>query len=83
MSQARFQKQQRERTRKEKAAAKGARRAERTERPDEALVAPTAVDEGLILSELAQLHDRFEAGAVTFEDFEEEKDQLMERLHVR
>lgn len=83
MSQARFQKQQREKARREKAAAKSARREER--RSGEADQSPpvTEADQAVVLSELADLHARFEAGLVGFDDFLEAKDELTERLGVR
>jgi hypothetical protein len=83
MSQARFQKQQREKARREKAAAKWARRVERRETtPSDDVPMPMA-DEATVLAELAELHLRFEAGAITFDDFTTAKDELMGRLDVR
>ncbi|MBA3289672.1 MAG: hypothetical protein H0U21_16955 [Acidimicrobiia bacterium] len=82
MSQASFQKQQRERARRDKAAAKLARRVERraeTE-PEEAPITPS--DEATVLADLAALHDRFEADAISFEEFEVAKRELTARLSV-
>ena len=82
MSQARFQKQQREKARRERAAAKSAKRAERSAAlPAEALDSPS--DQGAVLAELADLHARFEAGTVDFDEFEENKQRLTEQLDVR
>lgn len=82
MSQASFQKQQRERARKERAAAKAARKEERRAEvvPDEAPT--TATDEAKVLDALAALHARFEAGGMAFEDFEAARDELTARLSV-
>jgi hypothetical protein len=82
MSQARFQKQQREKARRERAAAKSAKRAERREaRPPEPSTSPA--DHAAILEDLAQLHERFDAGLITFEDFEDGKQQLSAQLDIR
>lgn len=82
MSQASFQKQQRERARKEKAALKAARKEERRAEAgtEEAPTPPT--DEAKVLDALAALHTSFEAGAMTFEDFEAARDELIARLAV-
>ena len=40
------------------------------------------LDEETVLTQLAELHQRFEAGTIEFEDFEDAKGQLMERLIV-
>jgi len=84
MSQASFQKQQREKARRERTAAKMAKRAERgaaTEAEAEPLAPPA--DQGAVLVELADLHQRFENGDITFDDFEVTKQQLTEQLDVR
>jgi hypothetical protein len=83
MNQARFQKQQREKARREKAAAKWERRRERREATtsDEAPV--EAIDEAAVLAELAALHERFDAGTISFDDFCNDKDLLISRLEVR
>lgn len=79
MSQARFQKQQRERTKRERAAAKEARKEERRE--EKAAEEPgEAVDEAAILAELAALHERYDAGDIEFDDFLTAREELTERL---
>ena len=86
MSQARFQKQQREKARRERTAAKMAKRAERgaaTEAEAEAEPLAPPADQGAVLVELADLHQRFENGDITFDDFEVTKQQLTEQLDVR
>jgi hypothetical protein len=80
VSQARFQKQQREKLRRERAAAKEARRAERSSAPAE--VDPPASDQAAVLADLAELHEKFGAGLITFEDFEVAKQDLTQQLDV-
>lgn len=83
MSQASFQKQQRERARKEKAALKAARKEERRAEAGAEEGAPTPeVDQAKVLESLAALHARFEADEMTFEDFEAARDELTARLSV-
>lgn len=79
MSQARFQKQQRERTKRERAAAKTARREERRE--EKAAEGPgETVDEAAVLAELAALHERYDAGDIEFDDFLAAREELTDRL---
>jgi len=84
MSQAKFQKQQREKARREKAAAKFARRDERKAAQEEAAnVAPTSpAEEAATLAELADLHARYDAGEVSFEDFEASRTELSGRFNI-
>jgi hypothetical protein len=82
VSQARFQKQQREKARRERAAAKWAKRIERSNAETPEPSEPPR-DQAVVLSELAELHARFEAGQVSFEDFEVTKQTLTEQLDVR
>jgi hypothetical protein len=81
VSQARFQKRKRDEARRERAAAKQARRAERSAAVQDPRPSAGA-DQAAILAELAALHERFEAGQVTFEDFETAKQELTGRLDV-
>ena len=82
MSQARFQKQQREKARRERAAAKWAKRVERAnaDAPESAKPVREQAD---VLAELATLHARFEAGEMSFEEFEVTKQQVTDQLDVR
>ena len=82
MSQARFQKMQREKARQEKAAAKAARREARQSETTDDVAPPDDAEQADVLAELAALHERFEAGTVTFDDFVEAKEALTERLHI-
>lgn len=84
MSQARFQKMQREKARREKAAEKKERKALRA---DEAAAAAAEGggaqgDQSTVLTELAALHEQFDAGTIEFEEFEERKSELLGRLAV-
>lgn len=81
MSQARFQKLQREKARRERAAAKWAKKVERRESAAEGPTAPVR-NQAVVLAELAELHQRFEDGDIEFEDFEVAKQQLTEQLDV-
>ncbi len=82
MSQARFQKQQREKARRERAAAKWAKRVERGNAEVPEPSGPIR-DQSAVLADLADLHARFEAGGMSFEDFEATKQELTEQLDVR
>ena len=82
MNQARFQKQQREKARREKAAAKWARKEERRNTAEQPSPSSPAVDQGELLAELADLHARFDAGTITFDDFSTAKDDLTRQLDV-
>ena len=81
MSQASFAKRQREKAKKEKAAAKFQRRVERSEAPDEPEApAGPPVDESALIAELASLHARFENDEIEFEDFAKAKEEITSRL---
>lgn len=85
MSQARFQKQQREKNRREKAAEKRDRKAARAEAASsESPIDPDAASatQPQVLAELAALHAQFEDGALDFEAFEERKLELLAKLDV-
>jgi hypothetical protein len=82
MNQARFQKQQREKARREKAAAKSARKEERRSSPDDTQPSSPPTDQAQVLADLAELHERFEAGSISFDDFLAAKDELTQRLQV-
>jgi hypothetical protein len=82
LSQARFQKQQREKARRERAAAKFAKRAERANAEVPESAEPIR-EEAEVLAELATLHARFEAGELSFEDFEVTRQQVTDQLDVR
>ena len=86
-----FEKLQRERAKKAKAAAKRERREERaagTATPEDGdVLADLAPDDELtplsaaeLLRMVALVHERFEAGTIGFEEFEEKKTELLARL---
>jgi hypothetical protein len=81
MSQARFQKQQREKTQRERAAAKRAKRMDRSNTPPAEPAGPMR-DHADVLADLAALHARFDAGDISFDDFEAGKHNLTEQLDV-
>jgi hypothetical protein len=80
VSQARFQKQQREKARQERAAAKAARRVERDNAPP--AEAEPQRDQAAVLADLAALHQRFDDGLITFDDFEAAKLELTAQLDI-
>jgi hypothetical protein len=82
VNQARFQKQQREKARREKAAAKWARREERRSGRDEPSPSTSAAEEAAVLTDLAALHARFDAGDIPFDEFVAAKDELTQRLNI-
>jgi hypothetical protein len=83
-----FGKLERDRTKKAKAAAKRERRQDRSSEPSEpeepAPSAPTGarLSEAEVMDRLRILHDRFDDGAIPFEDFEEQKAALLAHLAV-
>lgn len=81
-----FGKLQRDRAKKAKAAAKRERRQERaagTQTPEEVVIAPEGeLSAAELLTLIEAIHQRFEAGEMTFEEFEEKKAELMARLSV-
>jgi hypothetical protein len=77
-SQARVQKHQCDKACREKAAAKWAGRLERREAPPSDEVSVRVVDEATVLAEFAELHQRFDARAIAFDDFSTAKDELMD-----
>jgi hypothetical protein len=80
MSQASFAKREREKARQEKAAAKAAKRAERSQAPVDEPAPGPPVDEDALLAELAALHARFDDGDIEFEDFVVAKEAITRRL---
>ena len=83
MSQAKFQKRQREMARAEKAKAKAARKQERIEAAAMAADEPTPdVDAGSVMAKLEQLHQDFADDKIEFDEFEETKQELLSQLQV-
>ena len=78
-----FGKLQRERDKKEKAQIKAEKRAARQEsKGEEEPAQAPAGDQDALLDALADLHRRFEDGAISIDDFEERREQLTSRLVV-
>lgn len=83
-----FAKQERDRAKKAKAAAKREKRLEeRGDADTDTDEAPIDVGEGAIPAEellalVARLHEDFEAKRIDFEEFEERKAELMARINV-
>ena len=82
MSQESFAKRQREKARKEKAAAKAERRAERVANAEDSddVDPPSPGDEQSLLAELADLHTRFENDEIDFDDFSAAKEEVVQKL---
>ena len=83
-----FEKLQRDRAKKAKAAAKREKRLEKGGETDEQDVELEPVEPGTELSaaellrRVEELHNAFEAKKISFEDFEEQKADLMARIPV-
>jgi len=85
-----FDKLQRERAKKAKAAAKRERRQDRSsedgsEGSDVELDLAAAEEQlspGELLERIEAVHERFAAGQMSFEDFEEQKTELLTRLSL-
>jgi len=80
-----FDRRQRERAKKAKADAKRQRRLTKDddapEDGDEPVVVQ-AVDEEAVLASLAKLHEAFEQERIGFEEFEEQRTELLARLQI-
>ena len=77
-----FGKLQRERDKKEKAQIKAEKRAARQESKGEEEPQGPVGDQDALLDALADLHRRFEDGAISIDEFEERREQLTSRLVV-
>lgn len=84
MSQARFQKMQREKAKRERLEAKRERKAMRAEQAAEEVDESTAgvPPQETVLAQLAALHQRFDDDAIDFDEFEERKAELLSQLNV-
>lgn len=85
MSQARFQKMQREKAKREKAQAKQERKAQRAEEAELAAEADDDADvppQEQVIAKLAKLHEQFDDDQIDFDTFEERKQELMAQLQV-
>ena len=84
-----FEKLQRDRAKKAKAAAKREKRLDKgteTEEGEEETMAPsepgTELSAAELLARVEEIHRLFEAKKISFEDFEEQKADLMARISV-
>ncbi|MDZ7734436.1 MAG: hypothetical protein U5R31_16415 [Acidimicrobiia bacterium] len=82
-----FERRAREKAKKEKADAKRARRQQRddekAESDDESVSPTTAARENADLQDrLAALHQRFDDNKLTADEFAEQRDALLEQIHV-
>lgn len=82
MSRPKSHKRDREKARREKAAAKAVRREERRNavEPESAPTSPG--EQATVLAELAELHRRFADEEISFDDFDAAKQELTARLDV-
>jgi hypothetical protein len=72
-----FTKTQRERDKRAKAAAKEERRQSRVKEPVEVVI---AADEDQVMADLATLHERYNAGVVSLDEFLIRRDELLAHL---
>ena len=79
-----FDKRERDRAKKARAAAKREKRQDRSvdENDDADTTTTPAGDQGAVLDQLAKLHQDFDDGVVDFDTFEERKAELMTQLQV-
>jgi hypothetical protein len=81
-----FDKLQRERAKKAKAAAKRERRQERNDDTEQDvdldLIAEEELTPGELLQRIEAVHQRYAAEQISFEEFEEQKTELLTRLSL-
>ena len=77
-----FEKRERDRAKKAKALAKREKRVESEKAALEAGEAEAPIDPSVILEQVAVLHQQFDDEEITFEEFEERKEELMNKLTV-
>jgi hypothetical protein len=82
-----FDRRQRERAKKAKADAKRQRRLTKDDEGgegegEETAPAAPVVDEEKVLAQLAKLHEAFEAERIGFDEFEEQRTELLARLQI-
>ena len=83
-----FNRRERERVKKEKAAAKREKRFNKNAATDDDEVEDTEaetaepVDEGEVIRQLAELNETFDAGDLAFEEFEKRRTELLAQLVV-
>ena len=77
-----FERRQRERAKKAKADAKRENRLNKPEASESDEPVEAKADEGMLLAELAQLHQAFDDEAISFDEFEERREALMAQISV-
>lgn len=83
-----FDKRERDRAKKAKQAAKRERRLDKDSEPAEGDEVVTAIPEGgelsaaQLLELIEAIHNDFDAGTISYEDFEERKAELLARLPI-
>ncbi len=77
-----FEKRERDRAKRAKALAKREKRVESEKAALEAGASSDAADPAKILEQVAALHEQFDAGDIKFDEFEEQKAELMGKLTV-
>ena len=80
-----FAKLERDRAKKARAAAKRERRQGRSSEPSEAPASTGPESEDTtseVLERLASVHEQYEAGRISYEEFEERKAELLARLQI-
>jgi len=79
-----FDKRERERSKQAKAAAKRARRQDKSDDPE--ITTSESNDGGFttesLLKRIEELHEEYDAGRISFEDFDEQKSELVDRLAI-
>ena len=79
-----FDKRERERSKQAKAAAKRARRQDKSDDPE--ITTSEGNDGGFttesLLKRIEELHEEYDAGRISFEDFDEQKSELVDRLAI-
>ena len=82
MSRPGLHKRDREKAKRERAAEKAARREDRRNSADPAPEPMSAEAQAVVVAELAELHRRFDADEIAFEEFDEARRALTAQLEV-
>lgn len=82
MSRPGLHKRDREKAKRERAAEKAAKREDRRNATDEAPAPMSADEQAAVVAQLAELHRRFDAEEISFDDFDEARRTLTAQLEV-
>jgi hypothetical protein len=77
-----FERRQRERAKKAKASAKREQRLQKSTEETEEPGVVSSVDEAAVLDQLGKLHQAFEDKAISLDDFEDARGELLAKLQV-